>query len=106
MFKCAADKTPKDPATGENALLAAARACNIEILKYVIRTHQININAVDDEGKSALFLFHEINEASDPGIIVVQLLLNSGIDASIKDKHGKTPMTTLLKKETWIWRSL
>lgn len=84
------NKQPEDPSTGENALIAAASMSNIEILNYIIENQHININSTDNDGKTALFLYPDSNDKDEPSIRVAEILINAGIDVSIKDRHGKT----------------
>lgn len=90
LLKCVKEKEPVDPNTGETALLISARMGNHKMLDYLINNQNMDINATDIDGRSALFLDPDKDSEDDPMITIAKLLLNSGIDAEMKDNNGQT----------------
>lgn len=90
LIKLVEDPSPADPCTGENTLIVAARMGNYKLLEYLIKEQKLDINAKDLEGRSALFLDPGKDSADDPLVRIAELLIDSGVDMSIKDDNGKT----------------
>jgi len=66
----------------KTAFMYAVLADNIKVM-HTLWTSKADINAVDDDGSSALLLaFHQKKET-------IELLVSQGADVSVKDKHGQ-----------------
>lgn len=75
-------------------LYAAIRNKNIEMIKLLLAHPQIQVNAVNEFGDTALFAITESfwSEDVDNLGFIIDLLLNAGIDASIKNSDNKTAL--------------
>ena len=67
---------------GKTAFMYATLCNNINFMRLLLK-HEAEINAVDDEGQSALLLsYHQEKETAD-------FLVSQGADLSIRDKRGQ-----------------
>jgi hypothetical protein len=75
-------------------LYAAVKCKNIEMIKLLLAHSQIQINAVTEFGETALFAIVENfwSDDADNLRLIIDLLLNAGIDASIKNSDNKTAL--------------
>ncbi len=80
---------------GETTLMYAVRDDNPDserICRYLIR-HGVNVNARDNEQKTALIHaveFRRGDESGGRGLAILNLLLKSGADVTVQDKYGRT----------------
>ena len=83
-------RSPENPSDEEllvRAFFDASQQKNKQAILESCLQQGVNINAVDEEGNTALHL------AVDTGQIeVVQFLLNNGADITVKNNDGKTPL--------------
>ncbi len=90
ILDCLERKTPVSPKT---FILAVQDGVSTSIIQKMIPLYK-DINATDDNGKTAL---HHC-AVSNADMILLQSLIDAGIDTSIRDKDGKTALD-LLEKE-------
>lgn len=72
---------------GETVLHMAAQT-NYDMLKYALESTDINVNDVDNDGRTALH--HLLVRADEPKSM--ELLCMSGADFWIKDMYDNTPI--------------
>jgi hypothetical protein len=85
---------------GDTILLAAIRNKDFEIAEILI-TYQLDLDARDVQGKTALHL-----AASKQKFSLIYNLLNKGANLLVSDSKGNTPMHDLLKTAPLLWEAL
>lgn len=90
ILKHVKDKNPKSVYSGDTALSMAAENGNESLTKFLIYEQRLDINAQNDWGETALFLIAEYDNEEEQLIKIAKLLIDSGIDVSIKDNEGNT----------------
>ncbi len=74
-------------------LYAAVHRKNIEMIKLLLAHPQIQINAVNEYGETALFAIAEdFWRDIDNLRLTIDLLIKAGIDSSIKNNYGNTAL--------------
>ncbi|XP_019854303.1 PREDICTED: uncharacterized protein LOC109583413 [Amphimedon queenslandica] len=73
--------------TFELALLKAVRACNNEAVEFLLQLETVNINHINNEGKTALMLACERGHEE-----IVHNLLSAGADCSVQNNSGWTAL--------------
>ena len=73
---------------GENALF---NATSFEIFRQLIEEYKLDFNLINNKGETVLFRKHEEK---------ARLLLDKGVDPYVKDKNGKTAITSIPNPET------
>lgn len=91
ICEAARNKEPLSDA-GEPLLIVAAHAEDLELLTYMIEEQDLDINAVDAEGNSALFLDPPTRGMEYLGTEVARYLLDHGIDTTIRNENGQTAL--------------
>lgn len=83
---------------GQSAIHIASYNNNIEMMKLLTRRNGVNINIIDNDGKTALAYAIVKNSRN-----LVQHLLKLGADTSMKDQHGLNALhLSVLTKNTEI----
>ena len=72
---------------GENALLDAAGAGDLDSVSYLIAVHMADVNVKDDDGATPLH-----HSAENGHVSVVATLLAAGATVNVKDNDGATPL--------------
>jgi ankyrin repeat protein len=67
----------------------ATSADNPDLMSDIIKSGCVNINAVDSQGRTALFYVTKDGYEGD-WESMIEILINAGIDRSVSDNQGKT----------------
>lgn len=80
---------------GRSVLMLAVEKKEAELLELLLNNTQIELNATDNEGRTALFFAYPDPESvlSDQNRHIVDRLLAAGLDESIRDNAGRTAET-------------
>ena len=78
---------------GRTHLGIAAGLCHLEVVKYLLTFHKVNINQQDDYKQTALLFTAMFNQP-----LVAEYLVQQGADSSIVEIHGKTALQWSVQK--------
>jgi len=87
-----------DPRNGWMALHFACSADYVDVVQYLLDTVKVDINLIDSDGRTPLWLAAECNSVD-----TVELLLEYKADPTIPDKNGHTPEWIILNQSK-LWR--
>ncbi len=93
LYKLVLKHTPKSERKEpdeETSLMAAAASQNLLLIDYLVKEESAEVNAKDEEGKTALFYVLPNGDQKNWQEETVQLLVNNGADKTITDQRGKT----------------
>jgi len=84
---------------------------DIEIVKLLLAHPKIQVNAVNEDGETALFAVavspaYELRFAKNALYCIIELLIKAGIDSSIKNNNGDTALDVARKSEVKIFEVL
>lgn len=84
---------------GETALILAVKGGHVEVVRELLNRTDIDVNAVNDLGWTALLEAIVLGNNSDNDQQIVQLLIENGADVNKTDREGMTPLQHAEKLE-------